>query len=45
MHGIRAELRALANRVTLLLGGMALLAFLLPLVAPFIREALNFPTP
>ena len=45
MEGIRAEVKALTGRMTLLLGGLVLLAFLLPLVAPFIRDWLNLPEP
>lgn len=43
MEGIREEVRLLSQRMTLLLGGLVLLAFLLPLIAPFIRDWLNLP--
>lgn len=41
LKGIRDEVKTLADRVLLLLGGMALLAFLLPVAAPFIRSLLG----
>jgi hypothetical protein len=45
MTGLREELGKLSYRITLMLGGLVLLAFLLPLIAPFIRDWLNLPTP
>ena len=41
LGGMREEVRALGNRITLILGGLALLAFLLPIAAPFIRSLLD----
>jgi len=43
MEQIREELGVLSTRLLMLLGGIVLLAFLLPLVAPFIRDWLNLP--
>ena len=43
LKGIREEVGKLATRITFLMGAVAVLAFLLPLVAPFIRDFLNFP--
>lgn len=40
-----AKMEGFSNRLTLILGGLAVLAFVLPLVAPFIRQALGFPGP
>lgn len=41
--GVREEVRSLNNRITLMLGGLAILAFLLPIAAPFIRGILGIP--
>lgn len=43
LKGIREEVGRLATRITFLMGAVAILAFLLPLIAPFIRDFLNFP--
>lgn len=40
---LRKEVRDIAARLTMMLGALALLAFLLPLVAPFIRGLFNLP--
>ena len=41
--GVREEVRSLNNRITLMLGGLAILAFLLPIAAPFIRSLIGIP--
>lgn len=41
LKALRADIRDLSTRLLLMLGGLGLLAFLLPLVAPFIRQALG----
>jgi hypothetical protein len=43
MEAFRLELKGLANRLTLMLGALALLGFLLPIVAPFLRDFLSIP--
>lgn len=42
---IRAELRGIGNRLTLMVGGIGVLAFLLPILAPFIRQWLGLDLP
>ena len=39
LNGLRQDLKEQGNRILLMMGGLGLLAFLLPLVAPFIRQA------
>lgn len=41
LNGIRGEVREAGTRITYLMGGLAVIAFLLPLVAPFIRGLFN----
>lgn len=41
--GVKDEVRGLNTRLTLMLGGLAILAFLLPVAAPFIRGLLGLP--
>lgn len=36
---------SLKTRITLMLGALMLVAFLLPVIAPFVRAFLNLPTP
>ena len=43
IHALREEVRGIATRLTMMLGALALLAFLLPLIAPFIRSLFNLP--
>ena len=43
LKGIKEEVGKLSARITMLMGAVAVLAFLLPLIAPFIRDFLNFP--
>jgi len=43
VNGVKREVRSLNNRITLLMGAIGLLAFLLPLLAPFIRSLVGFP--
>jgi hypothetical protein len=38
LHAIRAEVKDAGIRLTYLFGGLAVIAFLLPIVAPFIRS-------
>lgn len=40
---LTAKVEGFGNRLTLMLGGLALLAFLLPLIAPFVRSWLGVP--
>ena len=44
LRGIRDDLERLTARVLLIFGGVALLAFLIPLFIPVIRDFLNIPT-
>lgn len=39
---IRGEVKSLSNRLLMVIGGLGLLAFVLPIAAPFIRSALGF---
>ena len=41
LDGIRREVKALSDRLLMVMGAIALLAFLLPLAAPFIRGFLG----
>lgn len=41
MKGMRQELRSLRQTVTLLMGAIGILAFMLPIIAPFIRSVLQ----
>ena len=43
MKGIRGELRSLRQTVTMLMGAIAVLAFILPIAAPFIRGLIGLP--
>ena len=43
--GFRTELGRMNNRLLLLLGGLGVVAFVLPIAAPFIRAAIGFPGP
>jgi hypothetical protein len=43
VHSLRNEVKGLADRVTLLLGAIALLAFAIPVIAPFVRNLLGVP--
>jgi hypothetical protein len=45
LRKVRADLEKLTIRLTYLLGGLAFLAFLLPLVAPLMRTVLGIPNP
>jgi len=38
LKGIRGEVKSMNNRLTLLTGALALIAFMLPLIAPFVRS-------
>lgn len=42
---IRAELKAIGNRLTLMVGALGLVAFVLPILAPFIRVWLGVDVP
>jgi hypothetical protein len=42
---VRGDLERLTIRLTYLLGGLAFLAFLLPLLAPLMRSVLGIPNP
>lgn len=41
LNALRGEVREAGARLTYLLGGLAVVVFLLPLVAPFIRGLFN----
>lgn len=43
VHRLRDEVKQLADRVLMMLGAILLLAFLIPLAAPFIRSAFGVP--
>lgn len=43
MDQVQKKLDQLSNRITLMLGGIALLVFTIPVIAPFVRSALNLP--
>jgi hypothetical protein len=45
LRKVRHDLEKLTIRLTYLLGGLAFLAFLLPLLAPLMRTALGIPNP
>lgn len=38
---VSERLEKLENRITLLVGGLGVLAFLIPVMAPFLRDLLN----
>jgi len=40
---IRNDLERLANRVLMIFGGIAVLAFIIPLLIPILRDWLNIP--
>lgn len=41
--GMRRDLKVLSDRVLLLMGGVAILAFAIPILAPFIRSLVGIP--
>ena len=41
LSGIRQEVGKLRNQVTMIIGAIGILAFLLPIIAPFIRSVLQ----
>ena len=41
LRGVKQEVKKLNDRITLLLGALALVAFALPIIAPFVRAALG----
>lgn len=43
LHGVKSEVKNLNRTMTLLLGAIAIVAFLLPIVSPFIRNVLQMP--
>ena len=43
VESLEQAVRLLANRVTLMLGALALIGFLIPIVVPFIRGFLGTP--
>lgn len=45
LHKLRSDLTTLTTRVTLLIGGLALLGFLINLLAPFLRTFFDIPQP
>lgn len=45
INNLREDLDAIGMRITLLLGGLGIMAFLVPVLAPFFRAWLNIDTP
>jgi len=45
LHALREDVGRLTLRVTLMIGGVGVLGFILPLIAPFVRAWLNLDTP
>lgn len=45
LAGIREDLEKLTTRVTLMIGAIGVLGFILPVIAPFVRAFLNLDTP
>lgn len=43
LREIRSDLEKLASRVLMIFGGIAVLAFLIPLLVPMLREWLDIP--
>lgn len=43
LNGIKHEVKTLSDRILLVMGGVGLLAFVLPLIAPFIRGLFGIP--
>lgn len=43
LKGMRDDLEKLASRVLIIFGGVAVLAFIIPLVVPLVRDWLNVP--
>jgi hypothetical protein len=44
IHNLREDVEAIGTRLTLLLGGLALVAFLYPFVVPWLGRIINVPT-
>ena len=44
LREIRLDLEKLTNRVLLILGAVGILAFIIPIVVPLVRDWLNVPT-
>lgn len=44
LREIRKDLESLTSRVLMIFGGVALLAFIIPLVVPIVRDWLSIPT-
>jgi hypothetical protein len=45
LEEIRRELDVIANRMLLMMGGLGIVAFMLPIVAPFLRDLLGVEVP
>lgn len=45
LEKVEAAIESLTTRVTMMLGGLTLVAILLPVIAPFVRAWLNVDTP
>lgn len=45
LEKIEKAVETLTSRITLMLGGLTLIAILLPVLAPFIRDLFNVPVP
>lgn len=45
LHNLRGDVEGIGTRLTLLIGGLAILGFVIPLVLPLMQRALNIPVP
>lgn len=45
LHELRSDVAALTSRLTYLLGALAIIAFMLPIIAPFVRAILGLDAP
>jgi hypothetical protein len=45
LEHIREELETLATRMLLMMGGLGIVAFMLPIIAPFLRDLLGVEVP
>jgi hypothetical protein len=45
IHNLREDVEAIGTRLTLLIGGLAILAFAVPILVPIVQSALNIPRP
>jgi hypothetical protein len=45
LEDMRDDIKTMSTRITLMLGGLGLVAFLLPILAPFLRDLLGVDVP